>query len=187
MRPKGLFKEKRVNIFGPIQYSHLCNRWFKGFRLPDSLNKEDEAELVSCLTHSQEEKEFAVSQSMARVNSWHSVYQMVVPPVLWFLSYCLGHTVNNRLDLFSKPRAFRVMSVCWIGTTTLLSYLYFINASSLETDVNSFQLVCRTPEEANAGISFYEKILRRNVLLRRLLGEQMEYYIQVRLQRLIFV
>ena len=88
----------------------------------------------------------------------------------------------TRLDLFSKPRVFRVMSVCWIGTTTLLSYLYFINASSLETDVNSFQLVCRTPEEANAGISYYEKILRRNVLLRRLLGEQMEYYIQVRSQ-----
>ena len=85
----------------------------------------------------------------------------------------------TRLDLFSKPRVFRVMSVCWIGTTTLLSYLYFINASSLETDVNSFQLVCRTPEEATAGISYYEKILRRNVLLRRLLGEQMEYYIQV--------
>ena len=72
------------------------NRWFKGFRLPDSLSKEDEAELVSCLTLSQEEKEFGVSQSMARVNSWHSVYQLVVPPVLWFLSYCLGHTVNNR-------------------------------------------------------------------------------------------
>ena len=34
--------------------------------------------------------------------------------------------------------------------------------------------------ETEAGISYYQKILRRNVLLRRLLGEEMEYYIQVK-------
>ena len=34
--------------------------------------------------------------------------------------------------------------------------------------------------ETEAGISYYQKILRRNVLLRRLFGEEMEYYIQVR-------
>jgi len=32
--------------------------------------------------------------------------------------------------------------------------------------------------ETEAGVSYYEKILRRNVLLRRLLGKEMEYYIQ---------
>jgi len=154
------------------------NRWFKGFKLPEDLSAEDEAELKSCLTLTKEEKEFAVSQRMAAVNSWHSVYHLVMPPVLWLLGYSLGHTVNNKLDLFSKSRVFRVFSVCWTGAVISLSYIYFINALSLETDTDCYKLICSKSEEAEAGISYYQKILRRNVLLRRLLGQQMEYYIQ---------
>ena len=116
---------------------------------------------------------------MAAVNSWHSVYHLVMPPVLWLLGYSLGHSVNNKLDLFSKSRVFRVFSVCWTGAVISLSYIYFINALSLETDTDCYKLICSKSEEAEAGISYYQKIIRRNVLLRRLLGQQMEYYIQV--------
>ena len=45
----------------------ICNfelRWFKGFKLPEDLSAEDEAELKSCLTLTKEEKEFAVSHNI---------------------------------------------------------------------------------------------------------------------------
>ena len=72
------------------------NRWFKGFRLPADLSPEDEAELRDCLTLTREETEFAVSLSMARVNSWYSVYGFVIPPGLWVCGYSLGHTINRQ-------------------------------------------------------------------------------------------
>jgi len=154
------------------------NRWFKGFKLPDTLSAEDEAELKSCLTLSQEEIKFSVSQSLAKVNSWHSVYGLVVPPCLWLLGYSLGHTINKRLNLFSRPRIFRVASVSWISVSVLLSYLYYINASSLETELDCQEVVCTSLEQLEAGLSYYQKLLRRNVLLRRLLGQESQYYIQ---------
>ena len=86
---------------GPEDLSSLLvktgyNRWFKGFRLPANLSQEDEAELRDCLTLSKEETEFAVSLSMARVNSWYSVYGFVIPPGLWVCGYSLGHTINRQ-------------------------------------------------------------------------------------------
>ena len=68
------------------------NRWFKGFRLPDDLSPEDKAELRDCLTLT----EFAVSLSLARVNSWYTVFSMLVPTGLWFSGYSLGYTINRQ-------------------------------------------------------------------------------------------
>ena len=61
----------------------------------------------------------------------------------------------------------------------MAAYFLYINATSWESDSDCSRLVCSSQAETEAGISYYQKILRRNVLLRRLLGKEMEYYIQV--------
>ena len=78
-----------------------------------------------------------------------------------------------------RPRIFRVFSVGWVSVSVIFSYLYFINAISLEANIESHKKVCTNTNQVEAAISYYEKLLRRNVLLRRILGEKMEYYIQV--------
>merc|ERR1712066_745027 len=60
----------------------------------------------------------------------------------------------------------------------MFAYFLYINASSWESDSDCSRAVCSSQAETEAGISYYQKILRRNVLLRRLLGKEMEYYIQ---------
>ena len=86
---------------------------------------------------------------------------------------------TRRLDLFTKPRHYRLMAHSWLAVSIMAAYFLYINATSWESDSDCSRLVCSSTAETEAGISYYQKILRRNVLLRRLLGKEMEYYIQV--------
>ena len=87
--------------------------------------------------------------------------------------------VSRRLNLFTKPRHYRLVAHSWLTVSIMAAYFLYINASSWESDSDCSRLVCSSQAETMAGVSYYEKILRRNVLLRRLLGKEMEYYIQV--------
>ena len=46
-----------------------------------------------------------------------------------------------------------------------MNYIYYFQAN------NNFKV--------DSGISYYNKLLRRNVILRRVIGEDLDYYIQV--------
>ena len=60
----------------------------------------------------------------------------------------------------------------------VMGYVLWFNYGNLEMDNNVNKSICKTVEEVDVGLSYYNKILKRNVLLRRIIGEGMEYYIQ---------
>ena len=60
----------------------------------------------------------------------------------------------------------------------LVVYVLWFNYGNLELDNNVDKSICKTIEEVDAGVNYYNKMLKRNVLLRRIIGEGMEYYIQ---------
>ena len=60
----------------------------------------------------------------------------------------------------------------------MCSYIFYINMSSLEADTDAMTKVCRTQEEVGVALGYFEKVLERNKLVRRLVGEGMEYYVQ---------
>ena len=94
----------------------------------------------------------------------------------------MGYTdcVLRKLSLFTKHHCYRMFAQSWLACSIMFAYFLYINASSWESDSDCSRAVCSSQRETEAGISYYQKILRRNVLLRRLLGEEMEYYIQVK-------
>ena len=65
-----------------------------------------------------------------------------------------------------------------LGAIHVIMYVMWFNYGNLEMDNKVNKNICKTVEEVDAGISYYNKILKRNVLLRRIIGEGMEYYIQ---------
>jgi len=57
-------------------------------------------------------------------------------------------------------------------------YILYVNFSNWEGDTDTLTGVCRTREEVEVALGYYEKVVERNKVLRRLVGEGMEYYIQ---------
>jgi len=154
------------------------NRWFKGFKLPSDCREEDTGALIESLTLTKEEKQFIMSFCMNKVNSWQAIFNTVAPPLVYFFAYNGGHALNKKLDLFSKPRWMRMGIIAMLGAIHVIMYVMWFNYGNLEMDNKVNKNICKTVEEVDAGISYYNKILKRNVLLRRIIGEGMEYYIQ---------
>ena len=136
-------------------------------------------QLKNSLTLTEAEKQFIMSHSMAKVNSWSPVCNVLAPPFAWFMAYNAGHKMNEKLNMFSKPRYARLALVGWLGAMHLLLYVMWFNLGNAEFDSGSLEQVCRTREDAEAGLSYYRKVLQRNKLLREMIGEDAHYYIQV--------
>ena len=121
----------------------------------------------------------------------------VAIPLTYFFAYNTGHALNKKLQLFSRPRIYRAgfvgmvsigveLSQCqildflgWLSCVYLVLYLFWFNYGNLEFDSAIFKDICKTKEEVDSGISYFNKLLKRNVILRRVIGEEMNYYIQV--------
>ena len=70
------------------------------------------------------------------------------------------------------------MSLALSATICLFLYICYVNTSNLESDTDALAEACKTKEEVEVAIGYFEKVLERNKLLRRLLGKEMENYVQ---------
>jgi len=154
------------------------NRWFKGFKIPEDISQEDAQELKDSLSFTKEETNFIMSFCMAKANSWSALANTVAIPLTYFFAYNFGHALNKRLQLFSRPRIFRAGFIGWISCAYLVLYISWYNYGNLEFDSSIYKDICKTKEQIDSGISYYDKLLRRNVILRRVIGKEMDYYIQ---------
>jgi len=156
--------------------SHF-NKIFKGFVIPDNLSEEDEKQLKSLLTVTPKEQNFLMSFALCKVNTLTALKDMVVPVICWPMAYFVGFNLNNKLNLFTKPRFMRVGVQSIPALLFFVMYICYVNASSLEADTDALAESCKTKEEVEVAIGYLDKVLERNRLLRRLV-EGMEYYVK---------
>lgn len=154
------------------------NKFFKGFVIPNDISQEDEEELKRLLLATPEEQKFLMSFSLCKVNTWTAIKDTALPVIFWPLVYFTGFNINNKLNLFTKPRFMRVGIQAVSATICLVLYICYVNMSSLESDTDALAEACKTKDEVEVAIGYFEKVLERNKLLRRLLGKEMENYVQ---------
>merc|ERR1712098_433980 len=123
------------------------------------------------MTVTPEEQRFLMSFSLCKVNTLTAVKDIVIPVICWPLAYYVGFSLNNKMDLFNKPRFMRVGIQVIPAFMFLLIYICYVNASSLEADTDSLAEVCKTKEEVTVAAEYFDKLLRRLV-------EGMEYYVK---------
>eukprot|EP00092_Neocalanus_flemingeri_P004023 GFUD01004330.1.p1 GENE.GFUD01004330.1~~GFUD01004330.1.p1 ORF type:complete len:378 (+),score=125.49 GFUD01004330.1:39-1172(+) len=169
--------EDDMNL-GEVRVKTNYNKMFKGFKIPENISEEDKQEVERCMAVSTQEKQFLMSLSLTKVSSWSSIMNTAVPALVWAFHYTLAFRVNNKLGLFNKPRYIRCGLQALLACVSLCLYIVYINMSSMEGDTNAMTAVCRTREEVEVALGYYEKVVERNKMLRRLVGEGMEYYIQ---------
>jgi len=143
-----------------------------------TFSQEDAQELKDSISFTKEENNFIMSFCMAKANSWLALANTVAMPLTYFFAYNFGHALNKRLQLFSRPRIFRAGFIGWISCAYLVLYISWYNYGNLEFDSSIYKDICKTKEQIDSGISYYDKLLRRNVILRRVIGKEMDYYIQ---------
>jgi len=154
------------------------NKMFKGFKIPENISQEDQQELKKWLSVSEQEKQFLMSFCLAKASSWFAVMTMVVPSIFWAFHYAMAYRVNNKMRLLERNRFIRLAIQGMLAIFSISMYICYFNMSNLEADTDAMTFICTTREEVEVALGYFEKVLERNKVLRKLVGEGMEYYVQ---------
>lgn len=154
------------------------NKWFSGFKIPDDISSEDAKDLIDSLTLTSGERNFIMSFCMAKVNSYSAVYNTLAPSIFYFSAYNFGHALNKKFNMFEKKRFMRVGFMAWNAAFHFIAFLLWLNYGNWEVENGIYKQICKTEEEVDAAISYFTKLLQRNILLKKVIGHDIEYYIQ---------
>jgi len=90
----------------------------------------------------------------------------------FIVAYGVGNRLNERLNLYAKPRSVRFVLYSLLGSFALWNYIFIKDFSQLhyEKKVDEY-LINKNSVFQEGGKEFYEKILLRNRALRKLMGQ----------------
>ncbi|XP_055532314.1 transmembrane protein 177 [Wyeomyia smithii] len=131
--------------------------------------------LEECLILNEDEQVFAICREILTLNTHKRFIQSVIPSAVWFFTYNLASLVNRRNNLYIRPFSLRCMLyvICGIFGFGVYSFATDITEVQFDTSVDK-KLAALGPEMANAGARFYDKILKKNIAMRKLTGD--DYY-----------
>ena len=135
--------QEEINL-KEIRFKTHFNKIFKGFVIPDNLSEEDELQLKKLLTVTPEEQKFLMSSSLCKVNTLTPVKDLVVATICWPMAYFVGFTLNNKLDLFNKPRFMRVgvQGAIIFNVVHIFNTLWFYFSSTRPCVLHHVHLLC---------------------------------------------
>jgi len=146
------------------------NYFHKGYRLPSNLCQEAVDDLQRTMVLTTEEREFVMARELARVNTWAALRETLLFPLMFVGHYVLANELNTRTGLINKSRPIRWAVQLGFGAAALFGLILVKNFHLLETDQEALTTVCKTPQQAEIAMNFYQKMLNRNKVLRQVLG-----------------
>jgi len=161
-----------------VKFKPFFNPFFKGYKIPSDASPELMEELKEALVLTKEEREFAVSYFMAKGNQIIPWFHSFVPGVFVVMNYLMIRKINNGQKLFEKSRIIRVgISALITGINMLLLLISHNNFKDIN-NVEATETVIRTSEDVEHAVSFYNKLIKRNKIVRKILGsDDGGYYI----------
>ncbi|XP_062550674.1 transmembrane protein 177-like [Armigeres subalbatus] len=131
--------------------------------------------LDECLILSEDEQVFGIAREILTLNTNKRLIQAIIPTVSWFFTYSAASSINQRCNFYVRPLSLRLMlyAICSLFGYGLYSFSQDMTEIYYDTDVDK-QLAALGPEVVDAGARFYDKVLKKNVAVRKLTGD--DYY-----------
>ncbi|XP_063534219.1 transmembrane protein 177 [Cydia strobilella] len=120
-------------------------------------------------------QQFAICREILMTQNNKVQYEATFPFICIFFVYSLTTYLNRRLNLYAGPAAMRGTLYSIAGLFGVGIYFLMKDSSEVyyETEVDK-SLCALGPEYVEAGVIFYDKILKRNQALRELMGAEGE-------------
>lgn len=159
-----------------VRIKPYWNLFFPGFSIPEDADPEDLQELKESLILSPAAREFIVSKQMNVANGYLSWMQVFMPGAFMMLHYVNGVTVNQKLDLISKPRYQRLgFQLLWLYVV-IVTFILASNMLKQFTERVHLENVVSSSDDARAALEYYTQSIKRNKILRKILGPDSHYY-----------
>ncbi|XP_053688140.1 transmembrane protein 177 [Sabethes cyaneus] len=131
--------------------------------------------LEECLVLSEDEQVFAIAREMLTLNSQKRLIQSIIPATVWYFTYNLASLVNSRNNLYVRPFSLRCLLYIICGTFGFGVYSFATDITEVHYETSADRkLAALGPDMVNAGAGFYDKVLKKNIAMRKLTGD--DYY-----------
>lgn len=128
--------------------------------------------LEEALVLSEDEQIFGMCRTILQLQTHRVMLNSVFPSVSFLAIYSVGNYLNTKMNLYARGLSLRLVMYAILGLFGLGSWSFMkdYNQVLYDTSIDK-QLSALGPEFVDAGRRFYDKLLKKNIALRALIGD----------------
>ncbi|XP_064537917.1 transmembrane protein 177 [Drosophila montana] len=128
--------------------------------------------LEKAIVLTEDEQVFGLSKAILQLQTHRVLLNSIYPSLSFLMVYTIGHFLNLRLDLFARHGSVRFVLYTILGLFGVGSWCFMKDVNQVVTDAEiDKKLATLGPQFVAAGISYYDKHLKKNIALRNLIGD----------------
>ncbi|XP_068144817.1 transmembrane protein 177 [Drosophila tropicalis] len=128
--------------------------------------------LEEAIVLTEDEQIFGLSKAVLQLQTHRLLLNSIFPSVNFLMVYTMGHYLNMRLNLFARHGSVRFVLYSILGLFGLGSWTFMKDYNQVATDASiDKKLASLGPQFVAAGVSYYDKQLKKNMALRSLIGD----------------
>ncbi|XP_055839299.1 transmembrane protein 177 [Episyrphus balteatus] len=128
--------------------------------------------LQEALVLTEDEQIFGMCKAILQLQTQRVMLNAVFPSVSFMAVYSVGNYLNHKLNLLAKPLSLRLMMYTFLGLFGVGSWSFMKDYNQVLYDTSSDKkLSALGPEFVDAGVRYYDKLLKKNMALRALIGD----------------
>lgn len=143
---------------------------------PASWTPEAKALFKESLVLTEDEQIFGIMREILLSQTYKVPLNCFYPLITVVFGYSLGHTLNNKLSLFSRPLMLRMIGYILVSLFAYGIYCFAVDFSACFYDRTVDEKLAELGEKwTKVGLSFYDKILKQNIAIRTVTGDNSIY------------
>ncbi|XP_055387193.1 transmembrane protein 177 isoform X2 [Condylostylus longicornis] len=132
-------------------------------------DSEDGKFLKKSLVFTEDEKLFAICKSILQLQTHRVLLNSIFPSLSFLSMYAIATSLNQKLNLYAKPLSVRVIMYSILGFFGFGTWAFLKDFNQVLYDISIDKTLAKL-EFVLAGISYYGKILKRNIAFENLVG-----------------
>ncbi|XP_073828751.1 transmembrane protein 177-like [Musca autumnalis] len=128
--------------------------------------------LEQALILTEEEQIFAFCKALLQAKTQYVLMNSLFPSLSFLTVYTVGSYLNSSLGLLARPFSLRLVMYTILGLFGIGTWCFMkdFNQVTLDTEIDK-ELSSKGERFVQAGLSYYDKLLKKNIALRNLLKD----------------
>uniref|UniRef100_A0A0A1XRX6 Transmembrane protein 177 n=1 Tax=Zeugodacus cucurbitae TaxID=28588 RepID=A0A0A1XRX6_ZEUCU len=135
-------------------------------------NTESGKLLQDAIVLTEDEQLFGLCKSVLQLRTHRVLLNSLFPSFSFLTMYTIGHYLNVRMNLLAGPLSLRLVMYTILGLFGVGSWSFMKDFNQVRYDTEIDKKLCSLgPQFVEAGASYYGKLLKKNMALRELIGD----------------
>ncbi|XP_011197420.2 transmembrane protein 177 [Bactrocera dorsalis] len=128
--------------------------------------------LQDAIVLTEDEQLFGLCKSVLQLQTHRVLLNSLFPSISFLTMYTIGHYLNLRMNLLAGPFSLRLVMYTILGLFGVGSWSFMKDFNQVRYDTEIDKKLCNLgPQYVEAGASYYGKLLKKNMALRELIGD----------------